>query len=239
MFKKMLLFSIVFIFSISNVSASEYYYVNDKGVRLTEKEYDFISKMYYEGYQKYLTKEEYKVVFAEEINDDITSNTYIEYGNELHGTSHSSASKSLTISESCSDSCLIIVKASWLKSPTIRSYDLIGAYLDGVSLLNAPITSVVNSTNSTSTVDYDSFANGFGVSAKLISTGNDMQIMQTYRTTRGGHVYASYQHAKKEITLANSKQYTINYAGYGHVFLFNNMFIREYYDGMGGVDIAV
>ena len=40
-------------------SAKENYFTNENGVSLSEKEYDFFSKLYWEGYQKSLTQEEY------------------------------------------------------------------------------------------------------------------------------------------------------------------------------------
>lgn len=45
-----------------NVYAQEIYYQNDYGVILDHQEYNFISNMYWEGYQKYLTMEDYNII---------------------------------------------------------------------------------------------------------------------------------------------------------------------------------
>lgn len=45
-------------------------------------------------------------------------------------------------------------------------------------------------------------------------------INQTFKVSKGGTVYASYQHAMRNIFLADSKNYTLSKAGYGEVFKF-------------------
>ena len=70
------------------------------------------------------------------------------------------------------------------------------------------------------------------------SSGSNIIVSQSFSTTLGGTVYASYQHATSSISLASSKYYTISKSGYGKVFSFyNNMSSK--YDGMGGVYIDV
>ena len=101
-----------------------------------------------------------------------------------------------------------------------------------------PITTVDNSVGSDTSLDIQKQKDGFGVSIKLLENGNDMKISQYFRTTSGGTIFGSYQHAKKNITLANSKKYSISHSGYGNVFLFDET-IKDYYDGMAGVDISV
>lgn len=73
---------------------------------------------------------------------------------------------------------------------------------------------------------------------KLPTGGNNMVVSQYFRVETGGTVYGSYQHATANISLANSKKYTISRTGYGGVFLFNSP-VRSYYDAMGGVNISV
>ena len=99
---------------------------------------------------------------------------------------------------------------------------------------------VVNSTGNNTSASYkpSSLGNGFGVSIKLLSSGNNMRITQTFRISGTGKLYASYQHATSNISLADSQKFNISNSGYGGVFLFDNL-IRKYYDGMGGVDISV
>lgn len=60
----------------------------------------------------------------------------------------------------------------------------------------------------------------------------------TFVVAKKGKVAVSYQHAKKNITLANSRKFIFNYNGYGSVFLFDQS-IRSYYDQMMGVDLIL
>ena len=156
----------------------------------------------------------------------------------MRAVTHETTSKVLTIKSACVTNCLITVTAEWKTSPKVRSYDVIGAYLDGISLKVAPQTYVENSSACSTSSEIVESSNGFGVSIKLISNGSNMVVTQYYTVSKGGSVYASYQHATSNITLANSKKYTISRSGYGGVFLFNSS-VSSYYDGMGGVSISV
>ena len=80
--------------------------------------------------------------------------------------------------------------------------------------------------------------NGIGNSVELPSTGEDIIVDTCFTVTRGGTVYGSYQHAMQSTTLANSQNYTLDYLGYGGVFLYYGNAIGIY-DGMNGVDIDV
>lgn len=236
---KFLLFMVAMLFCTTIVKA-EIYYTNESDVSFTKEEYNFITDMFYSGYQNIMNIDDYENIFENDtLKNEIKKITFEPYVNETdRGTLHASASKKITISTSCSSTCLVVVNAIWTATPTVRSYDVIGAYLDGVELYNTPTTTVANSTGSSRSDELVEKNNGFGVSIKLLSSGDEMQVSQYFRVTTGGTVYASYQHAKKSITLANSKKYTISRSGYGGVFLFHSG-ITSYYDAMGGVDISV
>lgn len=236
---KCLLIVVVMFFCITTVKA-EVYYNNENGVSFTKEEYDFITNMFYPGYQNIMNFEDYENIFENDtVNNEIRKKTFEPYVSEAaRGFFHASASKRITIATSCSSTCLVTVNAIWTATPNVRSYDVIGAYLDDVDLYNTPTTTVANSTGSSRSDEIVEKSNGFGVSIKLLSSGNEMQVSQYFRVTTGGTIYASYQHAKRTITLANSKKYDISRSGYGGVFLFNSG-ITSYYDAMGGVDISV
>lgn len=240
----LLIIIILFCFGFQNVSAAydgSAWFTNDYGVVLNKDEYDFITEFYYEGFQNYIDKELYNVIFAD---SDIISSKIEKVSNisELipYSSVHQTASKKLTISSACTSSCLISINVEWLKSPVIRSYDVIGAYLSGVKLSTVPNTKVINSTgsNTTSTYNLDDFGHGFGTSIMLLPSGSDMKITQTFRTNGKGKIYGSYQHATSDVTLEQSQNYTISRTGYGGVFLFDNS-VRDYYDGMAGVSIDI
>ncbi len=129
----------------------------------------------------------------------------------------------------------IVVTLNWIKIPSVRSYDVMGAYLKNTSLIGSVITHVKTDLDTVSIYDYDSQTNGFGVSFKLFD-GNNVKIYQYYDTKAGGTIYASYQHAKEKTTLSESKKYTLSLGGYGRVFSFDSS-VRDKYDAMGGVYI--
>lgn len=239
-FKKIILV-LVFMFLLKSmaVGATSLYYTNSNGVVLTQEEYEFVSEMFWEGFQKLMTVEDYNEIFEEDVLDkDITTKIYTEY-NPIYtrGTQFTSPYKSIKISKSCVSNCLVTVTVDWTSIPTIKSYDVIGAYLKDTSLVSSPVTKATTSSVSQSSTTIKSDTNGFGVSIKLPS-GANLMVTQYYKVSLGGHVYASYQHANQNISLANSQKYTISRSGYGGVFLFNSPY-NSYYDGMTGVDIEL
>lgn len=228
--------------SYSLVSAKETsnsYFTNENGVSLTKEEYDFLTKMYWDGYQKMMTQDEYnKFVENDIINGEFNTKTVTVEDNPLtRGTSHTTASKSIKISASCSSNCLVAVTAKWLAQPTIRSYDVMGSYLSGVSLQSTPNTRVSSSSSTSFPTDIKKSGNNFGVSFKLPS-GSNVIINQDFYASKGGKIYSSYQHAMSNTTLATSKNYSFSLVGYGRVFQFNGT-AKDVYDAMNGVDISV
>ena len=238
MIKYFSVFLFIFIFS-ANVSADSSnikdYFINRNNVVFSKDEYDFLSDFYWDGIQELMTESDY--------NDFIDSNIMngklkIEVLNPilLHSSSISTAKKTLKIARSCSNNCVVSVTATWKSSPIIRSYDVIGAYLESTNLVSSPTTSVVTSTQTNFSEEIKTFNNGFGVSIKIPSTGSNIVVQQSYRVKNGGKVYASYQHATENISLSSSKNYTVSLTGYGNVFNFTNG-MSDKYDGMRGVSI--
>ncbi len=236
-------FALFLIVSLMKVEAKNLYYINNNNVSLSKEEYLFISDLFYDGYQNIMEEKDYNNIFYDSniLNSKISHNIIFDNSSTvtLQGTFQSTASKKITISKACATYCLISIVAEWIKSPIVRSYDLMGAYLENVKLVTSPITTVMNSTGHNDSYEMEEDKNGFGVSIKLLTSGDDMKIVQHFNVAGSGHIYGTYQHAIKNITLANSKKYTISKSGYGKVFLFNNLTIRNYYDGMTGVDIEI
>ncbi len=220
------------IFNMNNVFAKEVFYTNSNNVSFTEEEYEFLSTMFWDGCQELFSQNDYnKFINSNIINGIINTKT----NNDIMPLSslYENNNKYLKISTSCSSNCFVSVTLKWKNLPTIRSYDVMGAYLENTSLINSPITTI--STNDT---HLQSFNNGFGVSVKLPTDNSQIIVNQTFRVSTGGHVYASYQHAMSNISLNDSKKYTISKQGYGKVFKFSGTAVNVY-DQMSGVDIAV
>ena len=251
--KKTLIFSLLllvgFLFSTNSVLAEEdIFYTNNKGVTFTRNEYDFFTKMYYDGYQEYMSQadKDYfndfnmtpesveRVEYDEDaIRHDITDPSY-----GTRATVHETGAKKLSISKTTSGYSAIVVSLKWKSNPNVRSYDVIGARLSGTSLIGTPSTSLTYSGGSYTSSNTVYPSGGFGTSIKLPSAGSSIRISQTYSVNNGGTVYASYQHAKSSVTLSQSQNYSISSAGYGSVFAFASS-VSSKYDGMGGVYIGV
>lgn len=227
----------------NNAYALENFYENENGVKLTKEEYEFLSQMYWDGYQSLMTLEDYRefqnsgVMNGDVEVKEVTYSNSNTLGIMPYGTSFSDSSRTLKIFKSCSTDCLISVTAEWTGHPFIRSYDVIGAFLNGTAFTNNPTTTIASTDSKTIVNDLTMTSNGIG-SSFLLPSGSNITINQIFRVQTGGHVYASYQHAKSTSTLAKSKDYTFSYFGYGRVFLFG-IGSQNIYDAMNGVDIAV
>ena len=231
--------SLAVVLSCPNVFAKENYYSNLNGVSLTQEEYDFFTKMYYDGYQATITQDEYqRFVENDVLHGTFETKEIVDPGTPMtRGSEHTTGSKNLKIAKACSSNCLVSVLLTWLNNPTIRSYDVMGAYLDGISLKSNPTTRVASQSTEFLASNIRKEANGFGVSFKLPS-GSGIVVNQDFYTSKGGTIYASYQHAKSNTTLATSQLFNLSRIGYGRVFLFYGA-ATNVYDGMNGVDINV
>lgn len=231
--------SLAVVLSCPNVLAKEAYYSNLNGVSLTQEEYEFFTKMYYDGYQATITQDEYQRF----VDNNVLHGTYetkeiVDPGTPVtRGSEHVTGSKRLKIAKACSSNCLVSVLLTWLGDPTIRSYDVMGAYLNNVTLKSTVTTKVSSNSSTTFPNAVKQSQEGFGNSFK-IPTGSGLSISQDFYTSQGGRVYASYQHAKSNTTLAVSQSYSISRTGFGGVFAFSGT-AASVYDGMNGVDLAI
>ena len=233
---------------ISTVNAKivdQYYYVNDNEIGFTKEQYDFFTAVYYDGYQASMTEEDlayfngsdYDINNIETVTYEDTS--FISSGNSTRATSHETNAKKLKIVKVDATSPIISITATWKVNPAVRSYDLIGSRLSGTSYVSAP-SSKINYSGGTILPSASKYqGSGFGASLKLPNSGTGIVASQTFSVNAGGYVYASYQHAKKSISLSDSQTFTISSAGLGGVFKFSSQTIRDKYDGMGGVYIQV
>ena len=238
---KKVLFMLVLIISgvlSHNVYDENVFYVNENGVEFSTKEYNKISDFYWDGYQKYMTMYDYKNL--EKYNffeNNIESNIYEDIGLDIIPlVEHTTQSKSLKMSKSCSDVCMISLTLTWKKTPTIKSYDLLGVYLDDTSLISASNVIVETDKGSTSHNITKTAYNGLATSFKLDSNLSALRVSQTLVVEKKGSINGSYQHAKKNITYSNSQKFSFSKSGIGGVFNFNTG-IQNYYDCMLGVKL--
>lgn len=229
-----------------NVYAEEAYYTTPNGIELTREEYEFLTTFYSQNYPDIMTQEMYDEFVEDDlINSDVEIKTYIEPQLALlnptvspNSTSHSTQAKTVQIGRAClSTYCMMTLKNTWHHSPSVRSWDNIGAYFEGVTLLNHNYT-YVDSTAGTTYFTNLKTTNGVGNSVKLPDVGENITITMSFKVSRGGTVYGSYQHAMQNTTLLNSQNYTLDILGLGNAFsYYGNAY--GIYDGMNGVDIDV
>lgn len=221
--------------------SSDIYYQNYYYVKFTKEEYDTISEFYYEGYQDYMNQEDYE----EFINSGIVGSeikSSITYDNSVMtraSVSHTTANKSLKVTYSCpSTTCTMSAVVTWINSPKVRSYDLIGAYSPTKGSLKFVTADVTAGSTPKDYVEYKSENYGISATLQLPSSGSDVVVTSRFKAQKGSTVYVSYQHAKKSISLSNSRKYSFNAGGYGNVFLFESS-VSSYYDAMGGVKVTL
>lgn len=226
--------------NVNAAEASDIAYTTAKGINLTKEEYTFLKTFYWEGYPDIMTEEQYeKFKNSDLLTRELrVKSVKIPTGNSK-SSSHSTTYKTLSIAAACNTSnCDVTINCSWTYDPAIRSYDVIGAYLSGVSYVGHIWTYVASTNGSSSYSNIKTAWNGYGNSVKLPDTGSSIVVNTNFTTTRGGVIYGSYQHAMSNTTLAVSKKYTFSLGGYGNVFSFYGA-AAGVYDGMAGVDLSV
>lgn len=190
------------------------------------------------------------------IGNNITNTREIseqEYNNvdineNSRNTSHSTSYKEITIIQTSATGSLarFVVQVSWKKLPTNRSFDVI-AYRTSSSSIIYDFESyqeyVLNGT--ASEIYYDDTSNNFkstnygaGVSQNLVNNATSYYHTLAATVNCGAtKVYATFQHAQGDLTLAQSQSYTFSSSGYGGVLNFTDTTARNTYDQMGGVSL--
>ena len=204
--------------------AKENYFVNDNGVSFSKKEYE-------KPLNTKVTSREDIDLFDKEIKKETTyTDSCVTYDSSV-----TSNLRTLKITKACSSSCYSTMVTDWNETPFIKSYDVMGARLNGPSLLNVNNLIVTGDNYYQSYNNPKKFTNGFGYSFLLPSISN-IRVTTSFITSLNGTLYGSYQHAMSNTNSAVSNQYTIGVGGYGNVFQFTGT-ARNVYDNAPGVDI--
>lgn len=224
------------------VSAQEndIYYNNSNGVKMSKEEYDFIGEFYYDGYQEYISLNSFQTmkdmnIFSKPITKVSAEDNGIQL---LTDVTYQSASKKLVMKYSCTSICMVSFLAEWLNVANVRSYDLIGAYSPSSNALSYVDSRMTYSGKTVYATEDNISKNGISATFKLPTTDGKYRFVFDFTAPVGTKVYASYQHAKKSISLANSRKYTFASSGYGGVFRFDSS-VSSYYDAMGGVSATL
>lgn len=248
MLKKILMYfagtNLLLILAICNVQAEVIIYTNDNNVSMTQEQYDYFTQMFWDGYQQYVTLEQFNHALdngrfdstIERVEYDTDDNKIIQD----RATVHETTAKRLSISKACgSSSCTIVTTLQWKGTPNVKSYDVMGARMfNGTTLSGTPVTTLYYSGGTNLISDLKIQSQGFGSSMKLPNSTTNIKVSQYFDVTGTGKVYASYQHATQTISYANSRSYDILLGGYGGVFSFYGNAVGVY-DGMGGVYVTI
>lgn len=228
---------------ILNVYADDTYYTSEYGVSMTKEQYDFFSKMYWEGFQSQVTNEIYNKYLSKGLFDREVKTVVKELEPEQgisRSLTHETTAKKLQLSYSCLDGyCTMITSLTWKGIPRVTSYDIIGSVIYGnnayrIGSLTTSLRAGTNSYTYTNYVDNDS---GWGCSLPLPTTDYQMIIYQDVEIYVSGDTtyYSSYQHATSKVTLETSQKFTTGYGGIGGVFFFYGA-ASGVYDEMAGVN---
>lgn len=234
---KFMLCLIISILFVENVCALENtFYTNANGVGFSEEEYKFISDFYFEGFQDYMTQDDYQRFLDSNIMQGEITTKILDNSLNTRSLVYETQMKQLKVSSSCSSDCIVATTLIWKSLPAIRSYDLIGAFFDNTSLVGNVSSYLLSGNNYISPSNTLTNSNGVSATIKLPNGNNNMEVVQQFMVKRSGSINVSYQHARKSITLANSKKYILSRSGYGGVFDFDES-ISSYYDAMGGITL--
>ncbi len=186
---------------------------------------------------------------------------YIKPNNETSGGEKSLPSGSSSYETGAKKITLILVggttynyvtfTATWKGIPVTRSYDVIGFRGYGFNFRNGSQIGrqiYKDSSGTYHTINYawngtniKKFSNGFGISMNIVnSTITELQLIidaDVSPTITHPDIFASYQHAVTNLSLADSQNYTLSGAGLGSVFSYPYN-ISTKYDGMSGVSLS-
>lgn len=204
--------------------------------------------------EKYIKTEEYldstgKII--DTINTEVTkqeAELFVE--NQKNGVqplsdSHQTNMKRINISIAATPSVkTITITNTWLSMPSVRSYDVIG-FRNGTgnSIAINSVSAYQQADGQTVTYsmggsNFKSTNQGCGISMNIVdsvsgSLSNSMSVT-VINNSSIYTAYGTYQHAQSNVTLDQSKNYSINANGLGGVLDFASS-VRGNYDGMQGV----
>ena len=230
--KKISIIIVLFLLNIYTVNATSYY-TNSNGVNMSYEEMNYIDELYGDMYSKYITLDEYDILKENSLigkNIEKKTNSNII---GINNVEHKTPSKNITITKSCSNNCIVVLNTDWLKVPKVKSWDVIGFYIENTNILNInPMSLIEENGKSTLYKNYKKSITGVGYSVKAVNSKFKVKI--SILTSKKGRIYGSYQHAKENITESQSQNYYFSYNGLGNVFAFNNG-LNNKYDNTGGV----
>lgn len=206
----------------------------DKYNELMAKNIDFSSIQktikYFKTDYNFVTGEVRNTEVTEEEYNNVSDMTIIQRGTYIETTYKKVALSAMSSGSSAG----LILSCVWKIIPATRSFDVMGFRFEGSSVINGSQGGfqIYKLNGSTSTISYawngtniNRFSNGFGISMNLVNSNityleNDIEA-DIAKSSSYNNIFATYQHATNDISLATSKNYTISAGGLGNVLYFN------------------
>lgn len=225
----------IFTFDIVN---AQNIYLNAQGVEFNQKQYNYVISLFGNDYFDDISQEDFdKLSELNLFNKEIVSVSDYDQSKHVNMRNLTQNGRTLKLSKSCSTQCVVVIKATWNVNATVKSYDVIGARMINASVNNYGTTIVKGTGYSKTYSSPQIFTNGFGYSG-LYPNASNVVYTTTFYTTTSGSVVGSYQHAMSNISLANSKLYTISQYGMGGVFSFYGA-ASGIYDATNGLTLSL
>lgn len=190
-------------------------------------------------FEKEVTKEESDLIATNNSKINALNVT----GSYIYGYEYETASKTMVLQHyNAGSQTISTLLVNWKNTPSVKSYDVIGfRYGRNVNFESISAHQRYDGDRIYYSMDGTNMkrtSNGIGISMNLVDSASDFSLFFQVRITKQNSlvpVYASYQHATRNVSLANSKDYTFNSSGLGGVFKFNSNTIAGYYDNMTGL----
>ncbi len=147
----------------------------------------------------------------------------------------------------------VSVDLQWKYIPAVTSFDVIAVRFDNLaynpSVARGNQYYTLKSTGASNLIGYSANGtnivkknNGFGISMNIVDDPlTDLRCfisVDAAIASSTGTIYGAYEHAVRNVTLAQSQNYNISYAGMGRVINFAES-VWDNYDDMDGVYINV
>ncbi|MBR5662821.1 MAG: hypothetical protein IKX00_04125 [Bacilli bacterium] len=181
--------------------------------------------------------------------DKETAETFHNDFDRSGSDTHTTSMKSLTLQVVQNDQSVRVATLTntWLSIPSTKSFDVIGLRINNTaSYLTLSSISGVQIHDGI-TINY--YGNGsntktsnskhVGISMNIVNNVTNSlqnQLTVVYLAAQGLDAYGAYQHAKSDVTLSQSQNYSFSANGKGGVFKFANS-VNPKYDDMQGVHV--
>lgn len=231
---------------------------NEYIMTMTQADYDKLKSLDYSNVQddtRYILStynEKLRLTTEEEITEEEYENfdneavPYMEDGTAGYETTAKKLSMALVGGTTWN---YVMFSATWKGIPKTRSFDVIGLRGVGLEFREGSQTGkqIYVSNGKYNMINYSwngtnikRLNNGFGISMNIVNDDIDALQLEVdcdvKQTETYPAIFASYQHAVANLSLANSQNYTLGNAGLGDVFIYPYSIVEKY-DGMSGIRI--